>query len=142
MSKEEKTWHLQRRRVTPFIPSSHETCAPPLEGAYVCAPTNHVARGRARPICASKGGRARTRPSTGHAPLLWSPLGRGRPYAYTHAPLHHMRPRPCAPHGRSCPTRRSRPHVRAPRGACAPRSRPPRCSCPWKPFTPYHVRAS
>jgi hypothetical protein len=69
------------RRVIPFIPSSLETCAPPFEGAYVCAPTNHVVRGRAHPVCASNGGRARTRPSAGHAPLLWSPLSRGRPYA-------------------------------------------------------------
>jgi hypothetical protein len=54
---------------TPFIPSSLETCGPPLEGTYVCAPTNHVARGRARPVRASNGGHARTRPSTGRAPL-------------------------------------------------------------------------
>jgi hypothetical protein len=96
------------RTVTPFIPSSLETCAPPLEGAYVCAPTNHVARGRPRPVCASNGGRARTRPSIGRAPLPWSPLGGGRPYART-------RPFTVCALGRVRPTA-----VRAPRGVCVP----------------------
>jgi hypothetical protein len=96
------------KRVTPFIPSSLETCAPPLEDAYVCTPANHVAHGRARPVCASNGGRACTRPSAGRALLPWSPLGHGRPYA-------HVRPFTVGPLGRARPTA-----VRTPRGVRAP----------------------
>jgi hypothetical protein len=134
------------RRVTPFIPSSYEACAPPLEGAYVCAPTSHVARGRTR----SQWG-ART----------YAPHGQGRPRprgAYVRG-----RPRACASHGRvrprptrpttpRAPTRptadaphgRSRPHDRcAPRPFAPPRSRPPsappRRSRP--PFAPHETCA-
>jgi hypothetical protein len=107
------------RRVTPFIPSSLETCAPPLEGAYVRAPTNHVARGHTRPIRASNRGCARMYPVAVVAPRLWAPSA------------------VCAPR----PTRPTRPTaVRAPRPFAPPRSRPmwrlrppstpPRRSCP------------
>jgi hypothetical protein len=121
------------RRVTPFIPSSLETCTPPLEGAYVCAPTNHVAHGRARPVRASNGGRTHMRPSTGHALLLWSPLSRGRPYAHVRpfivCALDCGRPRPCTPHEafaspRLHPMRHSHPPF-APPEAFAPSLRAP-----------------
>jgi hypothetical protein len=90
------------RRVTPFIPSSLETCAPPLEGAYVRTPTTHVARGHARPVRTSNGVRA-PRPSAPHEPPRLRPP--------------------------SAPPRRSRPPLRAPRDVCAhgSRSRPTAC---------------
>jgi hypothetical protein len=63
----------------------------------------------------------------------YAPLDRARPVAVvaprrrttlrTHAPLHRVCPRPCAPHGRSRPTRRLRPHVRTPRDVRAYGSR-------------------
>jgi hypothetical protein len=86
------------RRITPFIPSSFETCAPPLEGTYVHAPTNHVAVA-VRTLYVPPMGGAHV-----GAPVPWSLLGR-------------RRPRPCAPHSRSHPTAHA-PHgptpVRAP----------------------------
>jgi hypothetical protein len=82
------------KRVTQFIPSSLETCAPPVEGTYVCAPANHVARGRVRPVYASNGGRARMCPSAVHAMLLCSPLRCARPYE--RAPFRRTRPYECA----------------------------------------------
>jgi hypothetical protein len=150
------------RRVTPFIPSSYEACAPPLEGAYVRAPTSHVARGRTRSqwgarTYAPQGRRARTavgrtrpRAPTAEGRLrAWAPSGVRAPRptrpmtprAPMFAPPRAPRPtRPTAvraptfaPRGRSRPTR---PHVRA------PRPRPTRPARPWKPFVPYRVRAS
>jgi hypothetical protein len=132
------------RRVTPFIPSSLETCAPPLEGAYVCAPANHVVRGRACPVGAFLGAH------------MYAPLGRARPIAVVaprpratlrmRTPLYRVRPRPCAPlllcasHYHSCPTRRlyppfvphetCSPPIRVPQDMHTPRARP------WKPFAP------
>jgi hypothetical protein len=112
------------RSVTQFIPSSLETSTPPLEGAYVCAPANHVAHGHARPVWASNGGRARTRPSAVHAPLPASPLGRTRPSTvcalgrarpyFRACPYYRPHPTTIRAHtvcalGRACPTRRARP---------------------------------
>jgi hypothetical protein len=115
------------KRITPLIPSSLETCVPPLEGMYVCTPANHVARGRAHPVRASNGGRARMHPSAGHSPLPWSPLGRMR------SRLHRRRLRPCEPHKAFTPP--PPPRSRPPR-----RSSPMRRAHPWKPFAPYRVR--
>jgi hypothetical protein len=127
------------RRVTPFIPSSFETCAPPLEGAYVRAPTNHVAAAVRAPYTPPTGG------AHVGAPLPWSPLGRGRPRPYVpHAPPRPFTPprsRPHAPHGPLAP-RVPRPHGPTfvpPRAPRAPR--PHACShphvCAPRPLAPH-----
>jgi hypothetical protein len=115
------------RKVTQFIPSSLETCGPSLEGAYVCTPANHVARGCVRPVCISNGGRARTRPVAMRAPLPCSPLGCIRPYERAR-PLHRAHPSTVCALGRGRPCCRARPcycacpYYRAcPNTICAPR---------------------
>jgi hypothetical protein len=107
------------RRVTPFILSSLETCAPPLEGAYVCAPANAAVRASYAPPMGGVHVRA---------PWLGAPLCRGRPLAA-------CTPSPCAPsavrtpQGVRAPVRAPR-GVRAPQDMRAPRSRPKRRACP------------
>jgi hypothetical protein len=123
------------RRVTPFIPSSLEMCAPPWEGVYVRAPTNHVARGCARPVCAFNGGRARRRPIAVVAPPPFAPHVPRAPRA-PRAPRPftpprsrpHAPPRPFAPH--VCAPEAFAPPLRAPRDVRThgSRSRPTACA--------------
>jgi hypothetical protein len=115
------------RRVTQFIPSLLEMCAPPLEDAYVCTPANHMARGRACPVCASNGRRARTRPSAMRASLPCLPLGRMQPYKRARPSIVCAlgRRRPCCRARLYC---RARPTiVRAPRDVHTLRARPTPC---------------
>jgi hypothetical protein len=109
------------RRVTPFIPSSHEACAPPLEGAYVRAPTSHVARGRTR----SQWGARTYAPQGRGVRTAVGPHGRGRPRprgAYVRGG-----PQACAPHGRA------RPRPTCPMTPHAPMFAPPRAPRPTRP---------
>jgi hypothetical protein len=118
------------RRVTQFIPSSLETCVPPLEGPYVCAPDNHMARGRVRPVRASNGGGAHV-----CAPQPYPPHCHGLPSAARACPSAARAPPPCAPSAMCTPTAVRATLSLASHEACAPpirahgsRSRPTLCA--------------